>query len=132
VHPPDWSSRDIVFRRVPILKKRLPMSHEFPIQLIGINQKLDADDADLSGSTFRNVRLCDATFIDVNLSHAAISNANLSGASLKNANLSGLRISNANLSGASIVDSLTDGMTINGIPVAALLAAYNAANRPAP
>src|ERR1700735_524427 len=84
------------------------------LNLINIKQRIDADDADLSGSTFTNVRLSGAKFQDVNLAEGVISNANLSG----------LRISNANLAGASIVDSATHGMTINGIAVSDLLAAY--------
>jgi uncharacterized protein YjbI with pentapeptide repeats len=88
------------------------------LNLTNIKQRIEADDADLSGSTFTNVRLFRAKFHDVNLAEGAISNANLSG----------LRISNANLAGASIVDSATNGMTINGIAVSDLLAAYRLAD----
>jgi len=41
-------------------------------------------------------------------------------------NLANLRIQDADLRNASIDDSLTAGMTINGIPLADLLAAYRA------
>jgi len=107
------------------------MNTESSLKLAGVKQRLDAEDADMTGSAFKTVRLCNATFIDVNLSQATISDANLSEASVNNANLSGLPISNANLRGASIVDSVTDGMTINGISVTDLLTAYRAATRPA-
>jgi hypothetical protein len=43
-------------------------------------------------------------------------------------NLSGLQISAADLRRASIEDSLMEGMTIDGIPVAELIAAYGALN----
>jgi len=76
-------------------------------KLEGTRQRLEATDADMSGSTFTDV--------------------NLSGATIQNANLAQLRISNADLRGVSIVESQTDGMTINGILVADLLAAYRAA-----
>ena len=76
--------------------------------------RLQANDADLSGSIFTDVKLSGAVFEDVNLAEGR----------LQNVNLSGLRIANANLRGASIVDSMTDGMTINGIPLADLIAAY--------
>ncbi len=79
-------------------------------------QRIEATDTNLSGSTFTDVNLTDAAFTDVNLSNTTISDANLSG----------LQIRNANLRNASIADSLTDGMTINGIPVTDLLAAYRA------
>jgi uncharacterized protein YjbI with pentapeptide repeats len=84
------------------------------LKLTNIKRPIDAVDADLSGSTFTDVRLSGAKFNDVNLMGCAISHANLSG----------LRISNANLAGASIVDSATNGMTIDGIAVSDLLAAY--------
>ena len=80
-------------------------------------QRVEAKDADMSGSMFTNVNLKGAVFKDVNLAEATIHDANLSG----------LRISQADLSGASIVESLTDGMTINGIALADLLAAYETA-----
>ena len=79
-------------------------------------QCVEARDADMSGSKFTDVNLKGAAFKDVNLAEVTIHDANLSG----------LRISQADLSGASIVESLTDGMTINGIAVADLLAAYEA------
>ena len=57
---------------------------------------------------------------------AAIEDANLSGWKVHDVNLSGLKITQANLQGASIRDSRIDGMTINGILVTDLLAAYQA------
>jgi hypothetical protein len=39
----------------------------------------------------------------------------------------GLRLTHANLAGASIGDSRYEGMTIDGIPVTAMIAAYKAA-----
>jgi uncharacterized protein YjbI with pentapeptide repeats len=111
-----------------IFTQGFPMNTESSLSLKSVKQRIDAADADMSGSTFKGVSLANATFQDVNLSQATIHDANLSGGHVQDVNLSGLRISNANLSGASIVDSLTDGMTINGIAVADLLAAYRAAH----
>jgi uncharacterized protein YjbI with pentapeptide repeats len=71
-------------------------------------QCIEATDADLSGSTFTNVKLARAAFDDVDLT----------GVTIHNANLSGLQISDANLTGASL----------NGILLSDLLAAYRAAN----
>ena len=88
-----------------------------PIKLERVRQRLEATDADLSESTFNDVKLSGAVFNDVNLT----------GATIQNANLANLRIRDADLRGASIVDSQTDGMMINGIPVADLLAAYRVA-----
>jgi hypothetical protein len=42
-------------------------------------------------------------------------------------NLSGLRLTKANLADVSIGDSRYEGMTIEGIPVTAMIAAYKAA-----
>jgi uncharacterized protein YjbI with pentapeptide repeats len=88
------------------------------IKLTSTKQRVEAVDADMSGSTFTDVRLAGAKFSDVNLE----------GVMIDDANLSGLRISNADMRGASIVESLTDGMTINGIAVSDLLKAYRAAH----
>lgn len=48
----------------------------------------------------------------------------MSGWTVHNVNLSGLRIDKANLAGASIVNSRLQGMTIDGIEVIELLAAW--------
>jgi uncharacterized protein YjbI with pentapeptide repeats len=45
-----------------------------------------------------------------------------------NVNLSGLKMDKANLAGASIVNSRLEGMTIDGIEVTELLAAWKAKN----
>jgi uncharacterized protein YjbI with pentapeptide repeats len=90
------------------------MAAEQAFKLERIKQRVEANDADMSGSTFT----------DVNLAGAAFNDVNLSGAIINDVNLSGLRISEADLRGASIVESMTDGMTIDGIAVADLLAAY--------
>jgi uncharacterized protein YjbI with pentapeptide repeats len=92
-----------------------------PVKLERIRRRIEARDADLSGSTFANTNLSGAAFRDVTLA----------GATIDDANLAEVRISDANLTNVSIADSRTDGMTIDGIPVAALLAAWRAANPPA-
>jgi hypothetical protein len=48
----------------------------------------------------------------------------MSGWTVHNVNLSGLRIDKENLAGASIVNSRLQGMTIDGIEVTELLAAW--------
>jgi uncharacterized protein YjbI with pentapeptide repeats len=71
-----------------------------------VAEPIEATRANLSGSTFTK----------------------LAGSRWNNVNLSGLRITDANLSHASIAESCTEGMTIDGIAVADLMAAYRAAN----
>jgi uncharacterized protein YjbI with pentapeptide repeats len=85
------------------------------------------DDVNMSGSVIGNVNLAGCSFKQVNMSGAAIEDANLSGWKVHDVNFSGLKIMQANLQGASIKDSRLDGMTINGILVTDLLAAYQAA-----
>ncbi len=87
---------------------------------------LKAEDADLTGSSFTDVNLSRSTFQNVHFVGAQFEDANLSGWSILNANLAGLKIKNADMRGASIAGSLTAGMTIDGIPVADLMAAYRA------
>jgi len=76
------------------------------LQLIHTRQRLDVNDADLSGSSFVNVKLANAAFEDINLSRTTIHNVNLSHVIITDAN--------------------TEGMTINGILVSDLQAAYRA------
>jgi uncharacterized protein YjbI with pentapeptide repeats len=102
---------------VDFANERLSMDTE-QIKLDRMKQRVEATDTDMSGSTFT----------DVNLSGAKLNDVNLTGAIIDDANLSGLRISNANLTGVSIVESLTEGMTIDGIAVSDLMATYRAAH----
>ncbi len=92
------------------------MDGEQPIKLKRTKQRVEATDVDMSGSIFS----------DVNLACAAFNNVKLAEATIHDANLSGMRISDANLSGASIVESNTATMTIDGIAVWELMAAYRA------
>jgi uncharacterized protein YjbI with pentapeptide repeats len=78
------------------------------IEIKHTKRRIEAEDADLSGSSFVDVKLSGATFRDVNFSAATIRDVNLSG--------------------VSIVDCRIDGMSIEGIAVADLMAAYRAAN----
>jgi uncharacterized protein YjbI with pentapeptide repeats len=89
------------------------------ITLTSTRKRIEANDANLSGSTFKNVNLAGAEFDDVNLQ----------GSTIHNANLSDLKIKGANLRGASIIHAHLEGMTIDGIAVTDLLAAYRAARK---
>jgi hypothetical protein len=96
------------------LSRRCTMAPQQAIKLEGAKQRLEAEDADMSGSTFT----------DVNLARSAFDNVNLTASTIHDANLSTVRISQANLSTASIDDCNTENMRIDGILVADLLAAY--------
>jgi uncharacterized protein YjbI with pentapeptide repeats len=103
------------------------METEATMQLTRIDMRLQVKQACLAASTFTDVNLSNATFDDVNFSGADIRNANLSGWRVHDVNFSALKISHADLRGASIVESLTEGMTIDGIAVADMMAAYRSA-----
>lgn len=98
------------------------------IQVSGAKRVLQAERADLSGSSFNDVNLSGAVVRNVNFAGASFEDVNLSGWSVHNANLAGIRISNADLRDASIEDSLTAGMTIDGVAVSEMMAAYRAWN----
>jgi uncharacterized protein YjbI with pentapeptide repeats len=100
------------------------MAAQETVQLKQAWQRMEITQSCLSGSTFTDVNLSDATFNDVNFAGATFQNANLSGWRVKDVSLSGLQINQADLRGASIVDCLTEGMTIDGIAVADMIAAY--------
>src|SRR5947209_20280559 len=84
------------------------------------------DDVNMSGSTVGNVNLAGCSFKNVNMSGATFEDANLSGWKVSDVNLAGLKIVKANLAGASISQGRMEGMTIEGILVSDLLAAYRA------
>src|SRR5262245_27354358 len=87
------------------------------------------DDVNLSGCTYENVNMSGGTYHNINLSGCSFDDVNMSGWRVHHVNLSGLRIDRANLAGASIVNSRLDGMTINGIEVSELLAAWQERQR---
>ncbi|MBV9076440.1 MAG: pentapeptide repeat-containing protein [Methylobacteriaceae bacterium] len=85
------------------------------MKLNKVVDRLEVQASDLSGSEFR----------DVNISGASFDDANMSGWIVTNANLAGLRVTNANLAGVRLSACRNVGtMTIDGISVADLLAAY--------
>lgn len=87
------------------------------MKLDKIVERLDVHASDLSGSEFKDVNMSGASFDDANLSGWIVNNANLAGLRLTSANLAGVRISGCRNVGT---------MTIDGISVADLLAAYEA------
>ena len=76
------------------------------MKLKDAKERLEVHHADLSGSSFDDI--------------------NMSGWCVDKVNLSGLRLTHANLAGASIKDCRLEGLTIDGILVTELLAAYRA------
>ena len=111
-----------------------------------------ADNANLAGSTFHNVNLSDALFDNVNMTHVRFHNINLSdidvsavqigGAHFKHfglppgspgkqrplsfeeGDLNSSTFSRCDLSNVKLTDCNLEGMTIDGILVTDLLAAY--------
>lgn len=96
------------------------------IEVHGAKRIVKALDADLSGSRFTDVNLSGSMFQNVNFAGAVIEDANLQGWSVKNASLAGWKVESADLRGAAITLSLTAGMTIDGVSVEDMLAAYRA------
>jgi uncharacterized protein YjbI with pentapeptide repeats len=107
-------------------------------------------DADLSGSAFENVNLSKTRLHDVNLSDLSVTAANLGGAHFKHlgpapdatgkqerqravtfeeAQLCDSTFRKVDLSNVKIVDCNLQGMTIDGVPVTAMIAAYKKARR---
>ncbi|CUH39705.1 secreted effector protein PipB2 [Jannaschia seosinensis] len=97
-------------------------------------EKLEVADRFLDGSTFTRVSLRDAVvedsiltaarIEDVNAEGIAFSDCRLARATFRDVNLTGAALRDVNLTGVEIVDSEIDGMTIDGIPVADLLARW--------
>ena len=103
------------------------METEQTVQRKQVRQRLEATQSCLSGSTCTDVNLSSSSFDDVNSSGPTIRNANLAGWRVQDVNFAGSQVRSADLRGPSIVDCLTEGMTIDGVAVADLIAAYRAA-----
>jgi len=84
------------------------------------------DGVNLAGAYFYAV-LTEARFHDTNLAGADFDDVNLSGARLHNINLSEATFDNLNLSNAAITNAKLDGMTIDGVLVSDLFAAWKQA-----
>ena len=89
--------------------------------------QIDSRDADLSHSRFKRVAMLKAAIDDANMSELAVTNVTMKGAKWANVDMSGLSIVDANLLGASISASNLEGMTIDGVLVTKMMAAYRAA-----
>ena len=106
------------------------------------------EDIDMSESRFEDINLSGTTFHNINLSDATISATDLDGAlfthigppttepwdksigcvvRFEEAALTGSSFVRANLTNVRLVDCITDGMTIDGIPLADMIAAYKKA-----
>ena len=129
---PSWKSCAAVWREVVSDLSSRPVT-----VLRNTSQVIEADDADLSGSTFHDVRLTGTVIRNADASGLVVENVKLTGARVINVVASGLVLENADLTGATVTDanlsflSLTQctmtGMTIDGIAVTDLLAAYRRA-----
>jgi uncharacterized protein YjbI with pentapeptide repeats len=127
--------------------EELTMETRQTMELNQVDQRFEVTQSSLSGSTFHdvnlggaafeNVNLARATFSDVNLTGVSFDNVtflgptfsdlNLAGAAFDNVNLAGVRITDADLRNAAIVDCQVEGMTIEGVSVAEMMAAYRKA-----
>jgi uncharacterized protein YjbI with pentapeptide repeats len=92
----------------------LAFQAQLPTPLRDIREPLQAQSADLTGSSFTDVKLENAQFQNVNLHQGSFTNVRLSGAAFYNVNLSEASIANSNLT----------GMKINGVLVSDLIQAY--------
>ena len=102
------------------------------------------NNVNLEGAEFRNVNLCRSTFHNLNLSGVLISAAQLGGAlfrhiglptgspgkqspiSFEECDLNGSRFDHCDLTNVHITDCEVGGLTINGVPVEELFAAWHA------
>lgn len=102
------------------------------------------NNVNLEGAEFRNVSLARATFHNLNLCNIVISAAQLGGAlfrhvglptgspgkqlplTFEECDLNSTRFDHCDLSNVQITDCDTAGLTINGIPVEELMAAWHA------
>jgi uncharacterized protein YjbI with pentapeptide repeats len=110
--------------RVSGRDKEASMATVETIKLEKMTKRLEVRTCCLEGSSFVDVNLSKVSFDDINFSGADIHNANMSDWVVRDANLKGLKITSADLRGAAISHSLTEGMTVDGIAVSEMMAAY--------
>ncbi|ADW70248.1 pentapeptide repeat-containing protein [Granulicella tundricola] len=94
------------------------------MKITEVTEQIEAVHDDLTGSSFIDVNLASATFSNVNLACADFESACLNDVKLHNVTCLRMQIYDADLSGVTIAESNTETMTIDGITVAALMAAY--------
>jgi len=78
----------------------------------------------ITGLTFEDVAMPYTVFDNINMQQAKYHNINLSKSHFEDINLSGSNFIKINFSNVDLVDCRVEGMTINGIPVSALLEKY--------
>ena len=78
----------------------------------------------LSGSKFDDVNLQGTLFNNINLSESTFTDINLTGTQVENVNASNVTFHCVKFEGAAIDRCLLDGMTIDGVLVTDLIAAY--------
>lgn len=83
-------------------------------EMCGLRRRLVADDVDLSGSQFSNVKLEGVDFQNVNMRASRFSDVALAGAAFSNVDLSDVSISSAN----------TSGLTVDGVLLSEMIRAY--------
>ena len=96
------------------------------IKLVDCEHVIDANSANLTGSTFQDVGLAESHFKSVTLESASFSDALLAGTTFNEVNFTGASIKNADLTNVSIDTCYYTGMKIEGIDVEELLAVYRA------
>jgi uncharacterized protein YjbI with pentapeptide repeats len=94
------------------------------MKLHRVTEKLDVNDADLSGSQFNDANLSGTTFNQINFSGARFNDSNLTGWQVNDVNLSGSVFQNLNLSGAVLNNCRLTGVTIDGVPLDEMIAAW--------
>ena len=94
------------------------------MKLHRVTEKLDVNDADLSGSQFNDANLSGSTFKQINFSGARFDDSNMTGWHLNDVNLSGAVFHNLDLSGAALTNCRLTGVTIDGVALEEMSALY--------
>ena len=84
------------------------------MKLHQVTEKLDVNDADLSGSQFN----------DDNLSGSTFKRINFAGARFDGSNMTGWHVNDVNLSGAALTNCRLTGVTTDGVALEAMIALY--------
>ncbi|MGO6984794.1 pentapeptide repeat-containing protein [Rhizobium leguminosarum] len=94
------------------------------IKLHRTTQRLDVNDADLSGSRFNDANLSGISFNQINFSGAKFNDSNMTGWYVNDVNLSGSRFQNINLSGVAFSNCRIPGAMLDGVPLEEIVEAY--------
>lgn len=120
----DWNALSVVIGEGGAEKPLAFSISGEEMKLHRTTERLDVNDADLSGSRFNDANLSGTSFNQINFSGARFNDSNMTGWLVNDVNLSGSRFQYINLSGVAFSNCRIPGATLDGVPLDEIVEAY--------